>query len=97
MGINTTTAFASAQGTVSNTVLSLLDFFTDAEVKQASRCYIFVNTNSIRIDWSGNDPTISTGALISGAYNIDENTNLYQLRMIRHDAIDSEVFILLEA
>jgi hypothetical protein len=95
--VNTTNGLQSIQGTVSSTALSLLDFgFTDAELKASGRAFIFVNTNSLRVDWSGNAPTVSVGALISGTFEVSGNKNLYNFQMIRHSTSDSEVFVVLE-
>lgn len=97
MNVNTTLGYQSIQSTVSNTAVSLSDIgFTDDEIKRSGRCFVFVNTNSIRVDWSGNDPTVSVGALISGSFELTGNHNLERLKLIRDSTTDSEVFILLE-
>ena len=96
--INTSIGAYSQQTTVSNTVLSLVDFgFTDAEILNSSSCTISVNTNSVRLDWSGNAPTVSVGAKVTGIFSLQGNENLYQLQLIRDGATDSEVFIVLES
>ena len=95
--ISTTTAFQSVQATVSTTALDLDTFgFTAAEVSEASRCTIFVNTNAIRIDWSGNAPTVSSGASVTASLEIVGTENIKQIQLIRDDAVDAEVFIILE-
>ena len=96
--INTTSAYQSIQVTVADTALSLVDFgFTQEEVALASRIRIFINTNGIRIDWSGNPATVSSGAIVSSSFDLVGNENISNLSIIRDNITDSEVFIILES
>lgn len=94
--INYTSAFASDQTTVSNTALTLVDFgFSADEVLTANRMVLMVNSNSIRVWWDGTVPTTSNGMILSvGIELVGENLRNFQ--MIRNDATDSEVAIILE-
>lgn len=95
--ISSTQGYASAQATVSTTALTLITFgFSKPEVDAASRALIFVNTNSVRVDWSSNSPTVSLGAILTGVYDLFSVDNLASFEIIRDGASDSEVFIILE-
>lgn len=95
--INSTVAFASLQDDVSSTALTLEDFgFTAAQVQQAERALIFVNTNSIRVWWDGTVPTVSEGIVFEVGFEI-YNENIRQLQMIRNGSTDAEVAIILES
>ena len=102
MPINSTTAFASVQATVADTALSLVDFgFTQAEVDRASRVRVFVNTNAIRLNWTGTAPTTSSGALLDTATGVPEwqllgDRNIRNLQLVRNSTTSAEVFIILE-
>lgn len=95
--INSTTAFASEQATVSNTALDLDAFgFTAAQVLQAERIYVFVNSNAIRVWWDGSTPTTSDGIKFEVGFEL-VGDNIRNLSMIRDGASDAEVAIILES
>lgn len=89
-------AYASHQATVDATVVDLVAFgFTAQEVADAKVAYVFINTEAIRVDWSGNSPTTLIGALYDGWFGLRKNSNISNLEMVRDDATDAEVFIVL--
>lgn len=95
--INTTKSFAKLQGTVSNTALTLVAFgFSAADVQQAEKAYVIVNTNGIRVWWDGSVPTTTNGAVFEVGLELYSD-NIRNFQMIRDGASDAEVVVILES
>lgn len=93
-------SFQTAQATVSTTAIDLDTFgFTAAEVSLARQVDIYVNTNGIRLD-PVNAPTVAQGVQVLAAddqpFSVFDRAAIKNLRIIRDDATDAEVFIVLK-
>lgn len=97
MAINTVRAFASKTATVSSTAKSLLDLtFTQAQIDRASRAWISCITQHVHILFDGATPTSTYGLVVSQGtiFELDGNTNLQNLKMIRNGS-DATVTVIL--
>lgn len=93
--INATEGYVGQDVTISNTVLSLTDIFTEEEVSQSNKVIVFVNTNGIRAWWTGDTPTTTSGAVFTNRFEV-YNANIPKLQLIRNSTTDAEVSIILE-
>ncbi len=101
MAISTTTAFAFANGAVSNTALALTDApfsFTQAQLDRASRARITIATQPVRYRYDGADPTAAIGhyLAVDAETEIVGNENIQNLRLIRATGVDGAASITLE-
>ena len=94
--INYTRGFASEQAVVSSTALNLDTFgFTAAEMQEATRAIVMVNTNAIRVWWDGSTPTTTDGMIFAVGFELI-GVNVQQLLIVRDGTSDAEIAITLE-
>jgi hypothetical protein len=67
----------------------------NGKVLRASKVFLSVETNPVRLRWDGGDPTAALGHLLTAgtSIEIEGEKNVRQLRMIRQGGADGTVMV----